>query len=235
MYELHDSPRLRKKPILYSSSGGSSAAVGSCSSSDCRRCGKERVKTTRQRPEHAGRHREHLLAGVVVRHLSNRLAKYWGTPVHAAIHFDGERQRPALAHVVDAFGQVDLPDKAGEHGPVEEGLREGLWRVPLRVARVRVRGHRHGEVHGKEEADGIDGAKERRDKARTKGSQSTRRAPPRKSSRRIKFGRRATRQPWRGPWAMSIFSREVLGMRPRQGLLALRPAATSPRELGGRR
>ena len=91
-----------------------------------RRCGKERVKTTRQRPEHAGRHRERLLAGVVVRHLSNRLAKYWGKPVHAAIHFDGERQRPALAHVVDAFGQVDLPDKAGEHGPVEEGLREDL-------------------------------------------------------------------------------------------------------------
>ena len=143
------------------------------------------------------------------------------------------RQRPALAHVVDAFGQVDLPDKAGEHGPVEEGLRESL-RVPLRVSRVRVRGHRHGEVHGKEEADERDGAKEHRDKARRAAKAL---AEHRLENHPDKFnlagvphgnlGEVLGRRPF--------FQREVRGMRPRQELLGLRPAATTPRELVGRR
>ena len=184
-----------------------------------RRC----VKTTRQRPEHAGRHRERLLAGVVVRHLSNRLAKYWGKPV-----------RPALAHVVDAFGQVDLPDKAGEHGPVEEGLREDLSVFPcvfpvfecVAIAMVKYTGKKK---QTEEMARRNAGTKPERRAAKALAEHRLENHPDELNLAGVPHGNLGEvlgRRPF--------FQREVRGMRP-QVLLALRPAATTPRELVGRR
>ena len=144
------------------------------------------------------------------------------------------RQRPALAQLVDAFGQVDLPDEAGEHGPVEEGLREDLCVFPCvfpvfecaAIAMVKYTGKKK---QTEEMARRNAGTTPERRAAKALAEHRLENHPDEFNLAGVPHGNLGEvlgRRPF--------FQREVRGMRP-QVLLALRPAATTPRELVGRR
>jgi len=137
--------------------------------------------------------------------------------------------------VVDAFGQVDLPVEAGEHGPVEEGLREDLCMLPCvfpvfecaAIAMVKYTGKKK---QTEEMARRNAGTKPERRAAKALAEHRLEDHPDELNSAGVPHGNLGEvlgRRPF--------FQREVRGMRPRQELLALRPAATTPRELVGRR